>query len=204
MSMKKSITAVSFILAVLMVITMLTACADNSIPAQTTPAAPTVEAAPAESAQPVDPLVGAWRFPPSPYGDDFSVYVVLNAAISISGVSFSAPSGAALPGGTSSNPSFRAKTGTLEANFSDANSLIIRKSTVNSGNDLSGDYTNYSGNWPIQVGALTVNCRGDGTTVNAATYDLPDGGHVSISYNMGKEGSGLTSDQVIALVDGIQ
>ena len=77
MSMKKSITAVSFILAVLMVITMLTACADNSIPAQTTPTAPTVEAAPAESAQPVDPLVGAWRFPPSPYGDDFSVYVVL-------------------------------------------------------------------------------------------------------------------------------
>ncbi len=77
MSMKKSITAVSFILAVLMVITMLTACADNSIPAQTTPAAPTMEAAPAESAQPVDPLVGAWRFPPSPYGDDFSVYVTI-------------------------------------------------------------------------------------------------------------------------------
>ena len=136
--------------------------------------------------------------------NDWTTAADLNAAISISGVSFSAPGGAALPGGTSSNPSFRAKTGTLEANFSDANSLIIRKSTVNSGNDLSGDYTNYSGNWPIQVGALTVNCRGDGTTVNAATYDLPDGGHVSISYNMGKEGSGLTSDQVIALVDGIQ
>ena len=136
--------------------------------------------------------------------NDWTAAADLNAAISISGVSFSAPGGAALPGGTSSNPSFRAKTGTLEANFSDANSLIIRKSTVNSGNDLSGDYTNYSGNWPIQVGALTVNCRGDGTTVNAATYDLPDGGHVSISYNMGKEGSGLTSDQVIALVDGIQ
>ena len=136
--------------------------------------------------------------------NDWTTAADLNAAISISGVSFSAPGGAALPGGTSSNPSFRAKTGTLEANFSDANSLIIRKSTVNSGNDLSGDYTNYSGNWPIQVGALSVNCRGDGTTVNAATYDLPDGGHVSISYNMGKEGSGLTSDQVIALVDGIQ
>ena len=136
--------------------------------------------------------------------NDWTTAADLNAAISISGVSFSAPGGAALPGGTSSNPSFRAKTGTLEANYSDANSLIIRKSTVNSGNDLSGDYTNYSGNWPIQVGALTVNCRGDGTTVNAATYDLPDGGHVSISYNMGKEGSGLASDQVIALVDGIQ
>ena len=32
MSMKKSITAVSLLLAVLMMITMLTACADNSIP----------------------------------------------------------------------------------------------------------------------------------------------------------------------------
>ena len=80
MSMKKSITAVSLLLAVLM-ITMLTACADNSIPAQPAPSAsaPVAEAAPVESTQPVDPLVGAWRFPPSPYGDDFSVYVVLNA-----------------------------------------------------------------------------------------------------------------------------
>ena len=81
MSMKKSITAVSLLLAVLMMITMLTACADNSIPAQPAPAAsaPVAAAAPAEPSQPVDPLVGAWRFPPSPYGDDFSVYVVLNA-----------------------------------------------------------------------------------------------------------------------------
>ena len=81
MSMKKSITAVSLLLAVLMMITMLTACADNSIPVQPAPAAsaPVAEAVPAESAQPVDPLVGSWRFPPSPYGDDFSVYVVLNA-----------------------------------------------------------------------------------------------------------------------------
>lgn len=84
--MKKSLTAVSFLLAVLMMITMLSACADNSIPAQTAettqaaPSAPVAETtAPAESTQPVDPLVGAWRFPPSPYGDDFSVYVVLNA-----------------------------------------------------------------------------------------------------------------------------
>ncbi len=81
MSMKKSITAVSLLLAVLMMITMLTACADNSIPSQPAPeaSATVAETAPAESAQPVDPLVGAWRFPPSPYGDDFSVYVVLNA-----------------------------------------------------------------------------------------------------------------------------
>ena len=135
--------------------------------------------------------------------NDWTDAVDLDAAVSISGVSFSAPSGAALPSGTSANPSYRAKTGTLEANYSDANSLIIRKSTLTGGNDLIGDYTNYAATWPIQVGALTVNCRGDGTTVNAATCDLPTG-FLSISYNMGKQGSGLTSDQVIALVDGIQ
>ena len=134
--------------------------------------------------------------------NDWTAAVDLDAAVSISGVSFSGPSGAALPDGTSSTPSYRAKTGTLEANYSDANSLIIRKSTITSGNDLIGDYTNYSKSWPIQVGANTVNCRGDGTTVNAATCDLPTG-YISISYNMGKEGSGLTSDQVIELVDGI-
>ena len=135
--------------------------------------------------------------------NDWTTAVDLDAAVSISGVSFSGPSGDALPAGTSANPSYRAKTGTLEANYSDANSLIIRKSTLTSGNDLIGDYTNYAATWPIQVGANTVNCRGDGTTVNAATCNLPSG-YLSISYNMGKEGSGLTSDQVIALVDGIQ
>ena len=135
--------------------------------------------------------------------NDWTTAADLDAAVSISGVSFSGPSGDALPAGTSSNPSFRAKTGTLEANYSDANSLIIRKSTTTSGNDLIGDYTNYSATWPIQLGANTVNCRGNGTTVNAATCDLPTG-YVSISYNMGKEDSGLTSDQVIALLNGIQ
>ena len=135
--------------------------------------------------------------------NDWTTAADLDAAVSISGVSFSGPSGDALPAGTSSNPSFRAKTGTLEANYSDANSLIIRKSTTTSGNDLIGDYTNYSASWPIQLGANTVNCRGNGTTVNAATCDLPSG-YVSISYNMGKEDSGLTSDQVIALLNGIQ
>ena len=135
--------------------------------------------------------------------NDWTTAVDLDAAVSISGVSFSAPSGAVLPAGTSATPTFRAKTGTLEANYSDANSLIIRKSTLTSGNDLSGDYTNYAATWPIQVGALTVNCRGDGTTINAATCDLPSG-YLSISYNMGKEGSGLNADQVTALVDAIQ
>ena len=36
------------------------------------------DAAPAAEEE-IDPFVGAWRMPPSPYGDDFTTYVVLNA-----------------------------------------------------------------------------------------------------------------------------
>ena len=74
--MRKTISAVALLVAVLLMITMLTACADNSVPAA--PANQTEPAAAAESAEPVDPLVGSWRFPPSPFGDDFTVWVVLN------------------------------------------------------------------------------------------------------------------------------
>lgn len=78
--MKKSFSAVFLILAVLMLITMLTACADNSVKAATTQETPAAAApTPVESAEPVDPLVGSWRYPPSPFGDDFTSYVVLNA-----------------------------------------------------------------------------------------------------------------------------
>ena len=125
----------------------------------------------------------------------------LDTAVSISGVSFSAPVEQALPSGTIFF-GYRAKTGMIEADYSDEKTLTIRKSTTTSGNDLIGDYTNYSSSWPMEIGALTVLCRGDGTTVNAATYSLPNG-NVSISYNMGEEGNGLTADQVTALVDAI-
>ena len=76
--MRKTVSAVALLVAVLLMVTVLTACADNSVPAaQSGQAEPA--AAPAESAEPVDPLVSSWRFPPSPFGDDFTVWVVLNA-----------------------------------------------------------------------------------------------------------------------------
>ena len=59
-----------------MMITMLSACADQSA---AVPDLPVAETAPEADTESVDPLVGAWRFPPSPFGDDFTVYVVLNA-----------------------------------------------------------------------------------------------------------------------------
>ena len=172
---------------------------NNSGTADTKAATITVQGA----TQPAADTAASTAAAPAVVANDWTTATDLDAAISISGVSFSGPTGTSLPAGTSASPTYRAKTGTLEADYSDANSLIVRKSTLTGGNDLIGDYTNYTATWPIQVGALTVNCRGDGTTVNAATCDLPTG-YVSISYNMGKEGSGLTADQVTALINSIQ
>ena len=62
--MKKTIAATLAVLVVLMLLTMACSFAEEN------------NAAPAES---TDPLVGSWRMPPSPFGDDFAVYLVLNA-----------------------------------------------------------------------------------------------------------------------------
>ena len=78
--MKKMTPAITMILAIMMILTMMTACADgNTAPAPTDPAAVSeAPVAPAETAE-VDPVVGSWRMPPSPFGDDFEVFIVLNA-----------------------------------------------------------------------------------------------------------------------------
>ena len=82
--MKRILPTVIFILAAVM---LLSACASADQPSAA-PAAGSEAAAPAASgpaaespaeSAPVDPLVGTWRFPPSPFGDDFTCYVVLNA-----------------------------------------------------------------------------------------------------------------------------
>ena len=115
---------------------------------------------------------------------------------------FSAPDYAGLPSGTSFS-TYRAKSGMIEADYSDENTLTIRKSFTTGGNDLIGDYTNYSKSWNQTVNGLTVSCRGDGDTANAVTFDSA-GAHYSISYNMGDEGNGLTADQIDSLISSIQ
>ena len=76
--MKKIIPAIAMILTAMMLLTACVVSADNN--SSTTPANP-VESASPTTPEPenVDPVVGAWRMPPSPYGDDFTCYVVLNA-----------------------------------------------------------------------------------------------------------------------------
>ena len=98
---------------------------------------------------------------------------------------------------------YRAKPTMIEADYSGENTMTIRKSTITGGNDLIGDYTNYSKSWTQTVKGLTVNCRGDGETANAVTFG-DNGGYFSISYNMGNEGKGLTADQINSLINGMQ
>ena len=126
----------------------------------------------------------------------------LDTAVSISGVSFSPPVEQALPGGVQFF-GYRAKSGMIEADYSDANTLTIRKSATVSGNDLVGDYSSYSRSWETNVKGMTVSCRGDGNTINAATFGNA-GSYFSISYNMGEEGKGLTADQLNSLINGMQ
>jgi hypothetical protein len=79
----------------------------------------------------------------------------------------------------------------------------VRKSTTESGNALSGDTNIYSSAWQINVKGVTVTCKGDGTTINAATFGSA-GSNYAITCNTAKEGSGLTPDQISSLVNGMQ
>lgn len=62
--MKKTIPAIALILSVLMLLTTVAVYADGT--------------APEETPDPASLLVGSWRMPSSPFGDDFLCYVVLN------------------------------------------------------------------------------------------------------------------------------
>ena len=65
--MKKLTLSLALVLSLLVLLCMAAACADS-------PAA-----APAKAAETEDPLVGAWKMPPSPFGEDYRCHLVLNA-----------------------------------------------------------------------------------------------------------------------------
>ena len=63
--MKKLLPTLALILAAFMLLSLTSAFADNT-------------ETPAEADEPVDPLVGAWMMPPTPFGEDFRGFMVLN------------------------------------------------------------------------------------------------------------------------------
>ena len=141
---------------------------------------------------------------PAPYVADWTSVSDFNQAVSGSGVSFTPPVAEALPAGMSVQ-GYRYKTGGIEVRYGDGsgNVLTVRKSTSESGNALSGDTNIYTSAWQISLKGVTVTCKGDGTTINAATFGSA-GSNYAITYNTAKEGSGLTPDQINSIVNGMQ
>ncbi|MCR5088052.1 MAG: hypothetical protein K6C08_00895 [Oscillospiraceae bacterium] len=126
----------------------------------------------------------------------------LSTAVTGSGVSFSPPVEGAVPDGLSF-AGFRYRNGIIEARYiGNDNLLMIRKSTLVSGQSLSADYNVYSKIWNISLKGLTVECAGDGNTINSAAFSSD--ANFTVSFNAGKEGRGLTADQLNSLVNGMQ
>ena len=139
--MKKIIPAIAMILTAMMLLTACVVSADNN--SSTTPANP-VESASPTTPEPenVDPVVGAWRMPPSPYGDDFTCYVVLNADGSFMNVT---------------NLYDEGNTGSYTQNVS-TNETFRWVKTSPTGIDLHYDYHDDNGEF---VTSLTYNPRDD-------------------------------------------
>ena len=81
--------------------------------------------------------------------------------------------------------------------------MLIRKSSMYSCDELSGDFNEYSASWDINLKGLNVSCQGDGETVNCAKFSNGTDNYV-ISYNAGQEGHGLSVDQISSLIKGLQ
>lgn len=140
--MKKVFTTLSLILAVLTLVCMISACADGNSAAMDVPAASEAAQTPATPEVPVDPLVGAWKMPPSPFGDDFTCYVVLNADGSFMNVTNLYESGSSGPytQTVSTNETFfwkRTGPTSLELHYSylDENGEFVTELTYNEGTD---------------------------------------------------------------------
>ena len=127
----------------------------------------------------------------------------LQEAIQFSGVKLDPPVDAALPE-QMNFWKYRAMEGTIEVLYESVNDeLIVRKSNNTQEEDISGDYNNYSKTWDLTLKGLTLQCSGDGESINKALFSAGDYRY-SINMNPGAEGRGLTADQVNSLVNGMQ
>ena len=148
------------------------------------------EAAPAQP-----PLIGL----PNPWTTTES----LEEAVRIAGAAFDPPAKEALPE-KMELLCYRAMPGTIEADYTDGEEkLMIRASVTEEGRILSGDYNPYSRAWQEEIGGLTVDCLGDGKTVNVAVFRAGDLAF-AVDAACGREGEGLTLDELRTLVTGMQ
>lgn len=124
-------------------------------------------------------------------------------AIRISGVELKLPEEESLP----QNMKllwFRALPGTIEADYSNGEEeLMIRASVEDEGYILSGDYNSYSKEWNETVNGITVDCLGDGERINIAMFKTGDTAY-ALTMACGREGYGLTSEELAALMAAMQ
>ena len=165
----------------------------------------TVTAAPKPSVTPTPGPTAAPDPSSPPVINEWVDTTDLNEAVTQSGVSFTPPLAQVIPGELHFL-TYRYKTGIIEAAYAgDGGSirLRVRKSYNLSGTALSGDYNQYSQAWELTLKGVTLQCEGDGETANVAYftnwYD-----NFSINYNPGREGFGLTPDQLNSFLNCIQ
>ena len=126
----------------------------------------------------------------------------LNVAIKNAGVEFSPPIDEALPNDVKLK-TYLSTFGTISAMFEGGDDeLIIRKSTSAEGQELTGDYNNYSKTWKHNFKGLSMELAGDGELVNNAWFTIDDE-HYAFIFNPGQEGKGLTLDQINSMINGM-
>ncbi len=121
----------------------------------------------------------------------------------ISGIELRMPADEQMPRGFVLK-NYRAMDGTIEADYSNGEEYMVLRASVNEeGYYLSGDYNKYSRQWEENVKGLRVDCLGDGEKTNVATYTR---GNVAFSVTVaaGREGAGLTVDELHTIVLGAQ
>lgn len=175
--------------------------------------APTPEPTPAPTSAPTPAPTPVPEPTPEPtpgFGpvvNDWKETEDLQEAVDGSGVSFNPPVEQAVPEGMKFK-NYRYRAGTIEVRYADEKDadeiiLVIRKSNTDSGEELLGDFNSYSKTWDLTLKGVVLHCKGDGSTANNAWFDSGDR-HYGFLCNPGKEGKGLTPDQLNSLINGMQ
>ena len=128
----------------------------------------------------------------------------IDEAIAASGVEFDPP--VAVPEGFELQ-TYGGSEGVIEAVYtSNDRKMVVRKSTTVEGQELSGNYNTYSKNWNLTLKGVSIDCYGDGDTVNEAHFSGGDS-HFTVSVfdqdGNGTEGNGITPDDVNSLINGM-
>ena len=97
--------------------------------------------------------------------------------------------------------------GVIEAVYEDeTRQMIVRKSVNYEGQELSGNFNEYSTNWEHTFKGVTADLYGDGDTVNQAYFGMENHFSVSVmdkNYQV-TEGNGITLDNLNSIINGMQ